>query len=187
MNAYELIRKKRSGLPLDETELRWLVGAYLRGDVRDYQMAAFLMAIAINGMTAAETVALTRVMMESGRIFDFGDRGGAVIDKHSTGGVGDKVSIPLVPIAAACGLRVPMLSGRSLGATGGHARQARVDPRNAHRDRAGPLRSAGRRAGGLLRGSNRRDRPGRSDALCPARRVSSPRRSRRPGTRWESP
>ena len=119
MNAYESIRKKRSGQSLDETELRSLIGAYLRGDVRDYQMAAFLMATAINGMTAAETVALTRVMMESGRVFDFGDRGGPVIDKHSTGGVGDKVSIPLVPIAAECGLRVPMISGRSLGATGG--------------------------------------------------------------------
>jgi hypothetical protein len=119
MNAYDCIRKKRSGLSLDEAELRSLVGAYLAGDVRDYQMAAFLMATAINGMTAAETVALTRVMMESGRVFDFGDAGGPVIDKHSTGGVGDKISIPLVPIAAECGLRVPMISGRSLGATGG--------------------------------------------------------------------
>ncbi|MFA4947048.1 MAG: thymidine phosphorylase [Candidatus Krumholzibacteriia bacterium] len=119
MNAYDLIRKKRSGLSLDEAELRWFVGAYLRGDVRDYQMAAFLMATAIKGMTAAETVALTRVMMESGRVFDFGGRGGPAIDKHSTGGVGDKISIPLVPIAAECGLRVPMISGRSLGVTGG--------------------------------------------------------------------
>jgi pyrimidine-nucleoside phosphorylase len=118
MNVYELIGKKRSGLPLDEAELRSFVGAFLRGDVRDYQMAAFLMATAINGMTPAETVALTRVMMESGRVFEFGP-GAPLIDKHSTGGVGDKVSIPLVPIAAACGLRVPMISGRSLGSTGG--------------------------------------------------------------------
>ncbi|HVO76369.1 MAG TPA: thymidine phosphorylase [Candidatus Bathyarchaeia archaeon] len=119
MNAYGLIGKKRSALPLGEEELRFLIGGYLRGEVSDSQMAAFLMATAIRGMTAAETVALTRVMIGSGRVFAFSKAGGPVIDKHSTGGVGDKVSIPLVPIAAECGLRVPMISGRSLGATGG--------------------------------------------------------------------
>jgi pyrimidine-nucleoside phosphorylase len=119
VNAYELIRKKRDGDALDEGELRFLVRRHLDGEVADYQMAAFLMAAAIRGMSAAETVALTRVMMESGRVLAFGPSGGPLIDKHSTGGVGDKVSIPLVPIAASCGLRVPMISGRSLGATGG--------------------------------------------------------------------
>jgi pyrimidine-nucleoside phosphorylase len=119
VNAYGLIRKKRDGLSLDETELRFLVGAYLRNEVSEQQMAAFLMATAIRGMTGAETVALTRVMIESGRVFDFDSLGEPVIDKHSTGGVGDKISIPLVPIAVECGLRVPMISGRSLGATGG--------------------------------------------------------------------
>ena len=119
MNAYELIRRKREALPLGEDEIRFLVAGYLRDEVSDYQMAAFLMATAIRGMTAPETVALTRVMMESGRVFDFRSPGGPVIDKHSTGGVGDKISLPLVPIAAECGLRVPMISGRSLGATGG--------------------------------------------------------------------
>ncbi|MDD4856941.1 MAG: thymidine phosphorylase [Candidatus Krumholzibacteria bacterium] len=119
MNAHELIRRKRDGLSLDEEEIRFLVSAYLKGEVGDYQMAAFLMATAIRGMTNAETVALTRVMMESGRVFDFDLLGAPVIDKHSTGGVGDKVSIPLVPIAVECGLAVPMISGRSLGATGG--------------------------------------------------------------------
>jgi pyrimidine-nucleoside phosphorylase len=119
MNAYELIRRKRDGLSLDEAELRFLIEDYLSGEVRDYQMAAFLMATAIRGMTNAETVALTRIMMESGRVFDFDRLGTLAIDKHSTGGVGDKVSIPLVPIAVECGLRVPMISGRSLGATGG--------------------------------------------------------------------
>ena len=119
MNAYELIRRKRDGAALGERDLRFLVGGYLRGEVSDYQMAAFLMAAAIRGMTLRETVDLTRVMMESGRVFDFRGPGGPVIDKHSTGGVGDKISIPLVPIAVECGLRVPMISGRSLGATGG--------------------------------------------------------------------
>lgn len=119
MNVYELIRRKREALPLGEDEIRFLVAGYLRDEVSDYQMAAFLMATAIRGMTAPETVALTKVMMESGRVFDFRSPGGPVIDKHSTGGVGDKISLPLVPIAAECGLRVPMISGRSLGATGG--------------------------------------------------------------------
>lgn len=119
MNAYELIRKKREGEALDEAEIRFLIGGFLGGAVADYQMGAFLMAATIRGMTAAETVALTRVMLESGHVFHFGARGGPLIDKHSTGGVGDKVSIPLVPIAVECGLRVPMISGRSLGSTGG--------------------------------------------------------------------
>ena len=119
MNAYELILRKREALPLGEGEIRFLVAGYMRDEVREYQMAAFLMATAIRGMTGPETVALTRAMMESGRVFDFRSPGGPVIDKHSTGGVGDKISLPLVPIAAECGLRVPMISGRSLGATGG--------------------------------------------------------------------
>jgi pyrimidine-nucleoside phosphorylase len=119
VNAYELIRRKREGASLEEAELRFLVGGYVRGEVRDYQMAAFLMAAAIKGMTLRETVDLTRVMMESGRVLEFHGSGGPVIDKHSTGGVGDKISIPLVPVAVECGLRVPMISGRSLGATGG--------------------------------------------------------------------
>ena len=119
MNAYELILRKREALPLGEGEIRFLVAGYMRDEVREYQMAAFLMATAIRGMTGPETVALTRAMMEGGRVFDFRSPGGPVIDKHSTGGVGDKISLPLVPIAAECGLRVPMISGRSLGATGG--------------------------------------------------------------------
>jgi len=119
VNAYELIARKRDGLPLGEDEIRFLVAGHLRDEVKDYQMSAFLMATAIRGMTGPETVALTRAMMESGRVFDFRSPGGPVIDKHSTGGVGDKISLPLVPIAAECGLRVPMISGRSLGATGG--------------------------------------------------------------------
>lgn len=119
MNAYELIRRKREGDALGEAEIRFLITGYLRGDVRDYQMAAFLMAVALKGMTLRETVGLTRSMIESGRVLEFPLSGAPVIDKHSTGGVGDKVSIPLVPIGIECGLRIPMISGRSLGATGG--------------------------------------------------------------------
>ena len=119
MNAYEIIGRKRDGIPLDERELRFLVEGYLGSRIPDYQMAAFLMATALRGMTLDETVALTRIMIKSGRVFDFSAVSMPVMDKHSTGGVGDKISIPLVPIAVECGLAVPMISGRTLGHTGG--------------------------------------------------------------------
>jgi pyrimidine-nucleoside phosphorylase len=119
MNANEIIRRKREGIPLDGSELRFLVDGYLASRIPDYQIAAFLMATAIRGMTVDETVALTRIMMESGRVFDFSMVPVPLVDKHSTGGVGDKISIPLVPIAVECGLSVPMISGRALGHTGG--------------------------------------------------------------------
>jgi pyrimidine-nucleoside phosphorylase len=119
VNAYGIIAKKRDGAPLDDRELRFLVDGYLASRIPDCQMAAFLMATAIRGMTFDETVALTRIMVESGRVLDLGAAPGPPVDKHSTGGVGDKISIPLVPIAAACGLSVPMISGRALGHTGG--------------------------------------------------------------------
>ncbi len=119
MNAYEIIRGKRDGLTLDEKELRFIVEGYLGSRIPDYQMAAFLMATVFRGMSLDETVALTRIMMDTGRVFDFTKLPRPAIDKHSTGGVGDKISIPLVPIAVECGLAVPMISGRSLGFTGG--------------------------------------------------------------------
>ena len=119
MNAYDVIRRKRDGLALNEGELRFLIEGFCRGDIPDYQMSAFLMAVVQRGMTLEETVHLTRIMMESGRVFRFEGLPGPVIDKHSTGGAGDKVSIALLPIAAECGCFVPMISGRSLGFTGG--------------------------------------------------------------------
>jgi pyrimidine-nucleoside phosphorylase len=119
VNAYDLIRKKRDGGVLGDEEIDAFISSCLSGDIPEYQAAAFLMAVAIRGMTLGETVALTRSMLESGRTLRFGDLPGILIDKHSTGGVGDKTSIPLVPIAAECGLFVPMISGRSLGHTGG--------------------------------------------------------------------
>jgi pyrimidine-nucleoside phosphorylase len=119
MNVLGIISKKREGLPLDEAEIRFLVEGLCAHRIPDYQVASFLMAAVIRGMSLDETVALTRIMMESGRTFRFDAAPGPVMDKHSTGGVGDKISIPLVPIAVECGLAVPMISGRALGHTGG--------------------------------------------------------------------
>ncbi len=119
MHAYETIKAKRDGRALKPGEIRTLVDAYVRGDVPDYQMAAFCMAVFFRGMSDVETAALTEAMLLSGDVLDLSDVPGVKVDKHSTGGVGDKVSIALAPIAAACGVVVPMISGRGLGHTGG--------------------------------------------------------------------
>lgn len=116
--ARELIKKKRDGAEHDRAELEFLVQGLLRGEVADYQISAWLMAVFYRGMSAAETAALTDVMLHSGRVLDFSSLGCAV-DKHSTGGVGDKTSMILAPIAAAAGVPVPMIAGRGLGHTGG--------------------------------------------------------------------
>lgn len=114
-----LIERKRDGHPLDPGELRALLDGYMAGDLADYQMSAFLMAVFFRGLTPAELTELTRAIIESGTRLEFGDSGGPVVDKHSTGGVGDKVSLVLAPLLAEAGLRVPMMSGRGLGHTGG--------------------------------------------------------------------
>ena len=115
----ELIAKKRDGLGLSDEEIRGLVSRYATGDLPDEQMAALAMAIFFRGLDDRETATWTEAMLRSGEILDFRDIGRPVVDKHSTGGVGDKVSLVLAPIAAACGLTVPMVSGRGLGHTGG--------------------------------------------------------------------
>ncbi len=114
-----LIIKKRDGAELSDEEIQRVITGFCAGEVADYQMSAFMMATLFRGMTPKETTALTLAMRDSGTTVDF--RGGDVprVDKHSTGGVGDKVSICLAPIVAACGLHVPMISGRGLGHTGG--------------------------------------------------------------------
>lgn len=119
MSVPELIARKRDGETLSEEELKFLVSGYVEGAIPDYQMSALAMAIYFRGMNFAETVALTLAMRDSGEVVDLSRISGAKIDKHSTGGVGDKVSICLAPIAAACGVVVPMMSGRGLGHTGG--------------------------------------------------------------------
>jgi pyrimidine-nucleoside phosphorylase len=120
MNALPLIEAKRDGHALATEQIEHLVAAYTRGDVPDYQMAAFLMAVYFRGLDLAETRALTFAMRDSGEILRFPpEKDRPVVDKHSTGGIGDKVSLPLAPLLAALGFRVPMISGRGLGITGG--------------------------------------------------------------------
>ena len=119
MRAADLIRAKRDGRTLAAEDIRALVDGYVDGEVADYQMAAFCMAVFFRGMEPAETAALAEAMLRSGDVLDLSDLPGVKVDKHSTGGVGDKVSLALAPIAAACGVVVPMISGRGLGHTGG--------------------------------------------------------------------
>jgi len=119
MTPYEIIYKKRNGGRLSSDEIVWFITQYTAGRIPDYQAAALLMAIFLKGMDFEETTALAMAMMNSGRIFDLSDIPGIKIDKHSTGGVGDKVSIILAPLVAAAGVPVPMVSGRGLGHTGG--------------------------------------------------------------------
>ncbi len=113
-----IIAKKRDGHELTDGEIADLVRGYVAGRVADYQMASFAMAVCCRGMTAEETTSLTRHMLDSGVTLSW-NAGPPVVDKHSTGGVGDKVSLPLAAMLACCGLRVPMISGRGLGSTGG--------------------------------------------------------------------
>ena len=119
MNPVDLIAKKRAGEALTDDEIRWWIHAYTTADVPDYQMAAMAMAICFQGLSPHETSVWTAAMRDSGEPISFAGAPGFRIDKHSTGGVGDKISIPLAPIVAALGLQVPMISGRGLGLTGG--------------------------------------------------------------------
>ncbi|MBP2437533.1 thymidine phosphorylase [Microbacterium amylolyticum] len=118
-DAVDVIRTKRDGGAVPEEKLRWLVDAYTRGYVADAQMAAFAMAVLLNGMGREEIRVLTDAMIASGERMDFSGIGKRTTDKHSTGGVGDKITLPLAPLVAAYGVAVPQLSGRGLGHTGG--------------------------------------------------------------------
>lgn len=119
MRTVDLIHRKRDGEELSPEEIKYFVDGYTRGEIPDYQMSAFLMAVFFSGMSDREVSALTESMTHSGEILDFSDIHGVKVDKHSTGGVGDKTSLIAAPIAAAAGAIVPMISGRALGHTGG--------------------------------------------------------------------
>jgi len=119
MRAVDIIRKKRDAAELSRDEIDFLILGATRDTIPDYQIAAWLMAVVWRGMTSAELAALTEAMLHSGKVIDFSDVPGVKVDKHSTGGVGDKTSLVVAPVVAAGGVRVPMISGRGLGHTGG--------------------------------------------------------------------
>src|SRR5436190_11246829 len=119
MDAISVIRTKRDRGELSDSQIDWVVDAYTRGAVADEQMSALAMAILLNGMTLRETSRWTAAMIASGERMDFSRLSRPTADKHSTGGEGDKITLPLAPLVAACGVAVPQLSGRGLGHTGG--------------------------------------------------------------------
>lgn len=158
----QLIRKKRDGVELTEQEIKTWIADYTAGDVTDYQMSAFLMAVYFRGMTNAETLALVKAMMASGEVLTWPGHDLFKVDKHSTGGIGDKTSLILAPIVAAAGLAVPMMSGRGLGHTGGTLDKLEAIPGfNTQTD----LQEFDQ----LLR-KNRMGMIGQTQAICPADR-----------------
>jgi len=163
MNSYnpvEIIRKKRDGHVLSSEEIVQFVSDYTKGNVPDYQAAALLMAIFFTGMSEGELLALTEAMLRSGEVIGLADVPGAKIDKHSTGGIGDKISLHLAPAVAACGVRVPMISGRGLGHTGGTLDKLESIPGFSTRLSVPEFRTVLRRAGLSL--------IGQTDTLVPA-------------------
>ena len=119
MRMYDIILKKRANLPLSDKEIRFVIDGYVRGDIPDYQVSALLMTIVFNGMSARELGTLTLAMAQSGNMVDLSSIDGITVDKHSTGGVGDKTTLIIAPLVAACGGKVAKMSGRGLGHTGG--------------------------------------------------------------------
>lgn len=119
MNIVDIINKTKKSIPLSESEIQYLINGYTSGEISDYQMSSWLMAVCLNGLTDEETISLTFAMRDSGNVLDLSSINKVTVDKHSTGGVGDKTTIIIGAMAAACGVAVPKMSGRGLGHTGG--------------------------------------------------------------------
>ena len=170
MNIVHLISKKRDGEELADFEIGAIIDAYVKGDIHDYQMSAWAMAVYLRGMTVAETAALTEHMLRSGATFQWPAGESLQVDKHSTGGIGDKVSLILAPLLACCDLQVPMISGRGLGATGGTLDKLEAIP--GFRTNLSIDEIAGRHTPRRLRDQrrDRRPRARRSQALRTPRR-----------------
>ncbi|MBP8196323.1 MAG: thymidine phosphorylase [Deltaproteobacteria bacterium] len=162
-NPVEIIRKKRDGKVLTDEEIGQFVADYSQGKLPDYQASALLMAIYFSGMSESELLALTDAMLRSGEVISLSDVPGLKIDKHSTGGIGDKISLHLAPAVAACGVRVPMISGRGLGHTGGTLDKLESIPGFSTRLSVPEFRTVLRRAGLAL--------IGQTDTLVPADRA----------------
>ncbi len=162
-NPVEIIRRKRDGKTLAPDELASFIADYTDGRIPDYQAAALLMAVYFSGLSEAELLALTDAMLRSGETIDLGDIPGFKVDKHSTGGVGDKVSLHLAPAVAACGVRVPMISGRGLGHSGGTLDKLESIPGFVTRLSVEEFRTVLRRTGLSL--------IGQTDTLVPADRL----------------
>ena len=119
MNIIEIIEKKKNGQVLTKDEMKYAVMGYVNGDIPDYQMSALLMAIVIRGMEEPEIIDLTDIMIHSGDMLDLSAIAGTKVDKHSTGGIGDKTTLAVLPLVASCGVKCAKMSGRGLGITGG--------------------------------------------------------------------
>ena len=192
-SVYELLNKKRRGAPLASREIEFFVEGFTRGAIPEYQMSALLMAIAINGMTAEEMATLTQAMLRSGEQWHLRDSYDFIADKHSTGGVGDKVSLVLSPWVAACGVKIGMLSGRGLGHTGGTLDKLEAIPGFNARLSRDELRALRGRCRLRDLDLDRGDRARGQEDLCVARRDrngrvacrSSRRRSCRRSWPWE--
>ena len=156
MTPRQIIEKKQAGKALSPDEIRYFIEGYTRNKIPDYQAAALLMAIYFRGMTVTETVELTRAMLESGDTVDFSGIPGKRVDKHSTGGVGDKISLTLAPTVAACGGQVPMISGRGLGHTGGTLDKLESIPGFTVKMSAQEIRDNTLKTGAALAGQNER-------------------------------